>query len=287
MTLYKGKEESLLEAKKRFFLNLPPAEGMMRKAQLVELYILKELHSICEKHGLNYFLSFGTLLGAVRHKGFIPWDDDIDVIMIRQDLEKLIDILKENDRLYIDQNYYIDRFNVGYFYKFKLKNIDIPLFVDIFVVDSFSGSEKEVAKNICREQRQMFREVTDAKIGNYPGEKKYRAVDEVFKRHKKKLNERFAIGDENGEYLIWSFDNFAKDDFYIGRKSEVLPPKKLEFEGMHFNVPSNYIEILDRFYGDIYTLPMDIVSKKHYKLSEIHKNNIEKLYKNSIDINKS
>ena len=64
--------------------------------QQAELEVMKELHAFCVKHGLRYILAYGTLLGAIRHKGFIPWDNDMDVIMPREDVEKLVEINKKD-----------------------------------------------------------------------------------------------------------------------------------------------------------------------------------------------
>ena len=64
-------------------------DSTRKKIWAIELDILIEFDRICKKHGLKYFLMCGTLLGAIRHKGFIPWDDDIDVAMPRDDFNKL------------------------------------------------------------------------------------------------------------------------------------------------------------------------------------------------------
>ena len=60
----------------------------------IELNILSYVASLCEKHNLRYFLSYGTLIGAIRHKGFNPWDDDIDIAMPRDDYNRLLDIMR-------------------------------------------------------------------------------------------------------------------------------------------------------------------------------------------------
>ena len=66
-----------------------------KKVWQVELELLAEFDRICRKYGLRYFADYGTLLGAARHKGFIPWDDDIDVTMMRPDYERLKQIMKQ------------------------------------------------------------------------------------------------------------------------------------------------------------------------------------------------
>ena len=65
---------------------------MLRKVQMVELEILKYFDSFCKEHDLHYSLSGGTLIGAIRHKGFIPWDDDVDCMMSREDYERMFEI---------------------------------------------------------------------------------------------------------------------------------------------------------------------------------------------------
>ena len=68
----------------------------IKEIQKMQLDILVEFDKFCRDHNLKYFLAYGTLLGAVRHKGFIPWDNDVDVCMLRDEYEKLIKLYKDN-----------------------------------------------------------------------------------------------------------------------------------------------------------------------------------------------
>ena len=89
--------EDIDNVKKKFFLSLPKASGTLRTMQLAGVILLAKLDEVCRANDIPYWISFGTLLGAVRHNGFIPWDDDTDVGMMRADAEKLTKIM-ENDK---------------------------------------------------------------------------------------------------------------------------------------------------------------------------------------------
>lgn len=120
----------------------------LRKLQLCELEILKEFVRICERFSLRYYLTGGTLLGAIRHQGFIPWDDDIDVAMPREDYDRFAQIApQELDPQYFYQSpdtdpYYFLSFNKIrkngteiYEERFKNARFHKGIFIDIFPLD--------------------------------------------------------------------------------------------------------------------------------------------------------
>ena len=88
-----------------------PEGSMLRRQQLRMLEILLYVDKVCKEHNIRYWLSSGTLLGAVRHGGFIPWDDDLDIEMLREDYEKFVKVFPNNEdfalqTLYTDPNYF-------------------------------------------------------------------------------------------------------------------------------------------------------------------------------------
>lgn len=77
--------------------NKPYDPQILKRLHEVQVEILKDFETICKKHHLEYFALYGTAIGAVRHQGFIPWDDDIDVGMLREDYEKFLTIARKNE----------------------------------------------------------------------------------------------------------------------------------------------------------------------------------------------
>ena len=143
----------------------------MKEVWAVELDILVEFQRICEKYNLRYFASAGTLLGAVRHQGFIPWDDDIDVEMFREDYIRLCEVApKEVKYPYIFQNEYTESGSLRGFSRIRNVNTTAMferekrpcytynrgIFIDIFPLDSILDNEQEqkkkkrIADKYCR-----------------------------------------------------------------------------------------------------------------------------------------
>ena len=144
----------------------------MNELQQKQLDILKAFIKVCNKYNLEYFLVYGTALGAIRHKGFIPWDDDIDVAMPRKDYDKYIELQKE----YEGTPYFIQTFKSDpcYIYNyaklrdssttflenaFKNHRINQGVFIDVFPVDGMSreyGDREKIGKRNKFIWRQVY-----------------------------------------------------------------------------------------------------------------------------------
>ena len=229
---------------------------ILRELWNCELKILDEVDRICRKHNLNYYLMWGTLIGAVRHKGFIPWDDDIDISMPREDYDKFLKIAQKelHDNFFV-QTAFTDKFHPGFFAKVRLKNTAFyatndknikrnhGIFIDIIPIDG------------RKEKDSIFRKVKNrlaAKISSYIF--KIRNEDSkggfsIFKIFPQKflLKLRDWLMKGKGDCCVsWGY-RFKKTDF--------LPVIEMEFEGKKYNAPNNYHKVLTTIYGDYMQLP--------------------------------
>ncbi len=252
-------------------------ENVLRQHQLLMLSMLKELDRICKKHNIKYMLFAGSMLGAVRHKGFIPWDDDLDVVMLRDEYEKFLLVAeKELDK----QTYFLQKENSPHwhmhFSKLRKNNTAcieryIPkdsethmgIYIDIFPCDNLSDSK------ILRKMQFFSSKVVIAKSLDKRGYLTDSKVKKMFQFFCKALPSKpfsaFAKNKgKNKTQMVHTF--FGGSSAYL---KAIYPRKWLEntilmqFEDSEFPVSEFYDELLTTLYGEYMTpLPESQRGKK-------------------------
>ena len=264
----------------------------LREIQLEELAILLKVRDFFNANNIRYMLCGGTLLGAVRHKGFIPWDDDIDVILPRTDFEKLIDIVRTNRpllddlvfRLPGDDGYiypYIKAVNPSIRVDYGKADADNMLWVDIFSLDHFPDGKimhwYYLQKLITLERALSMGTFTDEHMrvrGYYSSITKrikmwiarslykllggYRGISEHMSRIAREMDKKYRGSKHLGGGL-WPN---GMHDYY--RSESVKSSVSLTFEGYDFDVPGDYDTFLRDFFGDYMTLPPEDKRQNHY-----------------------
>ena len=207
----------------------------LRKAQMKKLYILKEVVAVCDRHKIPYWLDGGTLLGAARHGGFIPWDDDVDISMRKEDLERFLKIapseLPEDlmvQTLETDEGLHNRAYKVRDLNSFFVDGDDdnrAPyqkgMFVDIFPMDRMPLDQ-------------------DRRIQIYK-EKVYSKLDA------KALSDKYSDGNDS-LYGVIATSNDNRE--FIRYKEDYLKSRKLKFEGLDVNVPYDYEKCCEQQYGE-------------------------------------
>mgnify|MGYP004547446375 FL=1 len=247
----------------------------LKELQKVELEILNEFERICKKYKLTYFAVGGTLIGTIRHKGFIPWDDDIDLGMPRKDYDKLIEICENTDEL--NSNYYLQS---GYDYennwtcftKIRKKNtladeaqihhINKPkgIFIDIFPYDnvpSNRGVAFKIRNNLVKAINETIfykwktKKLSDLRIKPlclFLSMFSNKTLKVWLNKIAKKYNRRDC------EYVINYLGAYSlnKETF---KKNVFTPIIMKKFAGRDIPVPNNYHFYLTQIYGDYLKLP--------------------------------
>lgn len=276
--MYKRPGEELEAAQLRFYHSVPRAKGIDRKIQYILVPLIQIIHETCEQNGLRYWLDYGTLLGAYRHGGFIPWDDDVDIGMMRDEAEKLIELLKKDPRVRVICFYrnYPDNpdglIRIIQIVHAKTPFGHIKCFVDIFDYDYCQADVREARKCVKEEQEALLVNSHEWPEVRPPCEintlEEHTVFQHVMEEHLSAMEERIGLSRKDGPCIVWGIDNFNLFN-YLGlepcafSKDEIFPLTTLEFEGHVFNVPNKYREYLDLHYKDIYSFPSDVLSHSH------------------------
>lgn len=254
---------------------VPPAQGLLRDIQLANLALLKELAYVCEKNNFKYILDAGTLLGAIRHTGFIPWDDDIDILMFREDYEKIVSAFKNTTRnsdIYAE--YHRDKdTNSQYFIKIKHKKCPF-LGVDIFPLDSYgkhlSLKEQLIATNkICKILKHLKKEINP----NISNKETKTILTKTMKE-----NILLSSANENGDF-VYGVDFAHKLKNWFLDRDIVLPLRKIQFEDSKYTTVNKPKEFLKNIYGDYMKYPkkMKILHYSYKNLTSEQLETIKKL----------
>ena len=215
--LFKKEGESELDAKKRFFLEMPKAQGTTRLIQELMISLLKKVDHVCKQNNLNYWIDFGALIGAVRHKGCIPWDDDIDLGMMREDALKLEEILRKDESVKV-RHVIVNRGDGNGAHcvmQVRWNDLDqegLLNNLDIFKYDYCD--ERENMWDAYQEERLQLVELSKALPTTIPrneNEEEYPEIYEelhaVFDQAVKEADARLGITFEKNKRIIFAIDN--------------------------------------------------------------------------------
>lgn len=264
----------------------------------IQLNLLNEFHSICQKEGMRYSLGGGTLLGAVRHNGYIPWDDDIDVMMPRPDYDRFIDycfnntipfglLSFETNKKYVDlsakiyQKNTVIEDNVDY-----AKNDKLGVNIDIFPIDGLGDTYKK-AKKAFKSTAFKRNLLIAAQWKKYKRSKTHSWYFEPFRfaffvlsRLTNKANLFKSI---QNKYKRINFDR-AEYAAAIGgayREKEILPKTvfteyiDLPFENGLFKAIASYDTYLSSIFGDYMKLPPEEKRVSHHTFKAYYKEDVD------------
>ncbi len=242
-----------------------------KKLWAISLDLALECDKVCKKHGLRYFLSGGTLLGAIRHKGFIPWDDDMDLMMLREDYERFKQLENEFEDPYFFQTPTTDP-ESGYSIikirnsnttaivdKFKYEKFNHGIWLSVFPIDNWEieGGEERSAQikkllienaTYMRKSNPYLNDADKIRVRNHSGRKPKEVNDEI---QTIAMRDRF----NHTEYVALAVTTVYPLKNLIYREEVFANSVDVDFEGFRFPAPIGYDEYLKTAYGNYMEFP--------------------------------
>lgn len=244
----------------------------LRKVQSAQLDMVLEIDRLCKTNGISYVCIAGTALGAVRHKGFIPWDDDLDIGLLREDYDKLKTIcMTELNNSYVYQDYFTDKKYGSAFAKIRIKNTTYlekntimskannGIYIDIFPFDNVDIKKERLRANLFY----LYKRIALAKTDYLPTEKsiikyicykflKYAVPISLEKT--KNIMEKIVRYDCPSEFVVAYSGSYGYWREKVKREW-LIETIDFDFEGYRLPIPRFYNEYLTSIYGDYMTLP--------------------------------
>lgn len=265
------------------------AQGVLKAYDLSKIHeanlkMLKEIDRICRKYKIRYAVDSGTLLGAVRHQGFIPWDDDVDVAFTRPNYEMFLKVVRRElpegmhlllpEELGDGKKFYDFTARIIYeksrvhednaqmrFYDGKLNH----LWVDLFVLDRLPDKTSAAARakflqKVIYGMSMAHRDRLDFSKYSLPDKVRVgllaAAGHLVPMRLLGRLQRKAAMKDAKKKTKRWYYSNYQPDYLYVTLEGEWCETTvDLDFEGMKIMAPRGYTHVLEWIYGDYQTLP--------------------------------
>lgn len=250
--------------------------------QQAELEVMKELHKYCSKHGLRYVLGYGTLLGAVRHNGFIPWDNDMDVLMPREDMDKLVELVQKDPispfvkimDMTTNENYHypivracnMKTIVVNRELRDHIENMG--LWVDIFPLDGISKAKQIIQKPLTLFYIKMLNATMYISDTESKSKTRFRKIivklfpdrNHKYERHLSSLVSWCKYDQAETVCVLCEEGTDARQAM---DREDVENPTLIQFEDAEFYIPRNYDKYLKKQYGDYMKLPPEEARMTH------------------------
>ena len=264
----------------------------LREIQLVTLDIMKDIHAFCVKNNIKYTLAYGSLIGAIRHKGFIPWDDDIDIWMPRPDYErfcksyqsyaglKILSPYRDDNYFYFAKVYDDQRTRVEM--KWLHKDGDIGVWIDVYPIDGivdnvdrflldYSRIRDTISKiNSIRFEKTLYskssgKEALIRILRLFVKRILYGNLN-VLRMRLVKLCETYKFGETIKCASLCCISAYEKNKPECFETSDFLEYELIDFETEKFYITKGYDHILKSIYGDYMVIPSETERHSHQNI---------------------